>query len=224
MINLGDIPVHVPMRERVHYLKYRKKNIDRLVQSKDSSATFSLDLADDLDYYNLYDNILTVFVDKKAGTGTERISKSELRHIKKQLKSINKYTPFEVKSVRKKSQADVALVKFNSIKKDLGSDGLGSWVTDPDEFGLGISAVIWEDSIVGNNRKRSEFDTRTTISHEIGHMLGLDHPVTDFFGEHPNTIMGGDEAIELDGPFLTQSDLNLIKKGWQQLHSYQEML
>ena len=224
MFNLGDNPVHDPMRERVPYLKYRKRNIDHIVQSKDSSATFSLDLADDLDYYNLYDDILTVFVDKKAGTGTERITRSELKHIKKQLKSINKYTPFEVKSVRKKSQADVALVKFNSIKKDLGSDGLGSWVTDPDEFGLGISAIIWEDSIEGKSRKRSEFDTRTTISHEIGHMLGLDHPLTDFFGEHPNTIMGGDEVIELDGPFLTQPDLNLIKEGWQQFSSYQEML
>ena len=55
-------------------------------------------------------------------------------------------------------------------------------------------------------------------------MLGLDHPLTDFFGEHPNTIMGGDEVIELDGPFLTQSDLNLIKKGWQHLPGYQETL
>ena len=224
MSNLGDNLFHIPRRERVPPLKYRNKNSNRLIQSKDTSATFSLELADDLDYYNLYDNILTVFVDKKAGTGTERITKSELKHIKKQLKSINKYTPFEVKSVRKKSQADVAFFKFNSIKKDLGSDGLGLWVTDPDEFGLGISAVIWEDSIVGNSRKRSAFDTRTSISHEIGHMLGLDHPLTDFFDEHPNTIMGGDEVIELDGPFLTQSDLNLIKEGWQQLPGYQSTL
>lgn len=212
------------MQRRAPHLKYRKKNVDSIVQSQETSATFSFELADFLDYYNLNDNILTVFIDKKADLGTEGITRGESKHIKKQLKLINKYIPFVVKTARNKSKADVALVKFNSIKKDLGTDGLGFWASDPDDFGLGISAVIWEDSIVGNSRKRSVFDTKSTISHEIGHMVGLDHPLTDFFDEHPNTIMGGDEVIEVDGPFLTQSDLNLIKIGWQQLPNYQATL
>ena len=45
-------------------------------------------------------------------------------------------------------------------------------------------------------------------------MLGLQHPVTEFFDDHPHTIMGGDELVEKDGPYLTKYDLDLLSKGW----------
>jgi len=47
-------------------------------------------------------------------------------------------------------------------------------------------------------------------------MFGLQHPITEFFDDHPHTIMGGDEQIEQEGPFLTKEDLNLIAKGWSE--------
>ena len=56
-----------------------------LVKSTDSKATFDLSLADDLAYYYLEDNILKIFIDKKATMGTEKIRKKELNHINKQL-------------------------------------------------------------------------------------------------------------------------------------------
>ena len=40
-------------------------------------------------------------------------------------------------------------------------------------------------------------------------MLGLQHPVTEFFNDHPNTFMGGDELVEKDGPYLTKYDLEI---------------
>ena len=185
-----------------------------LVKSRESNATFALDLADDLDFYALGDNVLSVFVDKKGLIGTERISKKERKHIKQQFAELDDVIDFQIKFVKSKRKADVAFSKFNSILDDLGEDSLGFWNSDPNAFGFGISSVIWEDSVIEGDEKLSKFDTLTTISHEIGHMLGLEHPITEFFDDHPNTIMGGDEQIEQEGPFLTQEDLNLIAKGW----------
>ena len=55
-------------------------------------------------------------------------------------------------------------------------------------------------------------------------MMGLEHPVTEFFDDHPHTILGGDEIIEMDGPFLTPSDLKLIKKGWDYYNQNTELV
>ena len=185
-----------------------------IVKSKKITATFDLDLADYLDESSLADKELTVYVDKKASIGTRKISKKEIKHIKKQFKSfdLDEITGFSIKFVKNPNKADVALAKFNNLAKDVGDEGLGFW--DPgDSFKLGLPSVIWEQSKTGN-RRLDEFDTKTTISHEIGHMLGLQHPITEFYKDHPNTIMGGDELVERDGPFLTRQDLNLMSKGW----------
>ena len=60
-----------------------------LVKSSKTTATFSLDLADWLDYTSLADKRLTVFVDKKATIGTQKITGKEIKHIKKQFKAID---------------------------------------------------------------------------------------------------------------------------------------
>ena len=183
-----------------------------LVKSSKTTATFSLDLADWLDYTSLADKRLTVFVDKKATIGTQKITGKEIKHIKKQFKAIDDITGFKIKITKKVKNADVGLVKFKNLAKDIGDDGLGFW--DPgDSFELGLQSIVWEQSKTGN-RKLDVFDTKTTISHEIGHMLGLEHPITKFFDDHPQTIMGGDELIERDGPFLTKKDLKLMSTGW----------
>ena len=185
-----------------------------IVHSTKTTATFDLDLADYLDYSSLADKELTIYVDRKAAIGTRKISRKEIKHIKKQIQSfdIDDITGFSIKFVKNSSKADVALAKFKNLAKDVGDDGLGFW--DPgDSFGLGLQSVIWEQSKTGN-RKLDIFDTKTTISHELGHMLGLQHPITEFSEDHPNTIMGGEELDERDGPFLTKQDLDLMSKGW----------
>ena len=182
-----------------------------IVKSSATTATFDLDLADWLDYTSLTDKKLTVFADKRALIGTQKINREEIRHIKKQFKAIDVITGFKIKLVKTIKKADIGLAKFKNLAKDVGSEGIGFW--DPgDSFKLGLQSVIWEQSKTGN-RNSDAFDTKTTISHEIGHMLGLQHPITKFFNNHPNTIMGGDEVIERDGPFLTKEDLNLLEKG-----------
>ena len=184
-----------------------------LVKSPDSKATFDLSLADDLDYYYLEDNTLKIFIDKKAKMGTEKIRKEELKHINKQLKSLEDLVEFDIKVVKTPAKADIGMAKFNNMLDDLGEDSIGAW--DPaDNFDLGLPSICWEDTIIKNDKKLAKFDTKSTISHEIGHIFGLEHPLTDFFDDHPNTIMGGDELIEQDGPFLTKQDLNLIARGW----------
>jgi hypothetical protein len=183
-----------------------------LVKSIKTTATFDLDLADWLDYTSLADATLNVFIDKKAIIGTKKIGKQEFKHIKSQFKAFDNITGFKIKVVDNIKKADAGLVKFKNIAKDLDAEGLGFW--DPgDDFDLGLQSVIWQQSKTGNKRL-NKFDTNTTISHEIGHMLGLQHPTTDFFDDHPKTIMGGDELVERDGPFLTKDDLDLISAGW----------
>tara|TARA_B100001939_G_C16800246_1_gene555268 strand:- start:58 stop:720 length:663 start_codon:yes stop_codon:yes gene_type:complete len=184
-----------------------------LVKSNKTTATFDLDLADWLDYTSLADKKLTVFVDKKATIGTAKIPIWEQKYIKQQFKRIDDITGFEIKYAYNSKKADVALTKFKNISKDIdNAEGPGFW--DPgDSSELGLQSIVWEQSNTGN-RKLDKFDTKTTISHEIGHMLGLQHPVTEFFDDHPNTIMGGDELVEKDGPYLTKYDLDLLSKGW----------
>lgn len=184
-----------------------------LVKSTDSKATFDLSMADHTDYYYLDDNVLKIFIDKKAIMGTETIGKKEIKHIKKQIKDIGNLIKFDIKVVKKIGEADVGMAKFNNMLDDLGEDSVGTW--DPaNNFDLRLPSVCWEDTIIKNDKKLAKFDTKTTISHEIGHIFGLEHPLTDFFDDHPKTIMGGNELIEQDGPFLTKQDLNLIALGW----------
>ena len=137
----------------------------------------------------------------------------EQKYIKRQFKRIDDITGFEIKYAYNANKADVALTKFKNISQDIdNAEGPGFW--DPgDSSELGLQSIVWEQSKTGN-RKLDKFDTKTTISHEIGHMLGLQHPVTEFFNDHPNTIMGGDELVEKDGPYLTKYDLELLSKGW----------
>ena len=201
-------------------LKYLQK-LDRqglLVKSSKTNATFDLSLADDLDYYHLDDNTLKIFIDKKDKIGTEKIHKKEIKHIKKQLSYIENLVEFDIKFVKKSGRADIGMAKFNDMLDDLGEDSVGVW--DPsDNLDLGLPFLCWEDTIIKNNKKLAKFDTKTTISHEIGHIFGLEHPLTDFFDDHPKTIMGGDELIEQDGPFLTKQDLKLLAKGWDDYES-----
>ena len=183
-----------------------------LIKSDKTNATFDLDLADWLDYTSLADLTLSVFVDKKAVVGTKKISNKEFKHIRKQFKAFDEVTGFDIKFVNNVKEADVGIVKFKNMARDIGREGPGVYDTG-DSYGLGIKSVIYEQSKTGN-KKLNKFDTKTTISHEIGHVLGLQHPITDFFDDHPNTIMGGDEIVERDGPFLTKHDLDLISAGW----------
>ena len=201
----------------IDYLKEQDSQ-GLLVKSAGSTATFDLSLAADLDYYYLGDNTLSIFVDKKATMGTEKISEKELKHINKQLKSLEDLVEFEIKTVKTPAKADIGVVKFNSMFDDLGEESVGAW--DPaNNFDLGLPSICWEDTIIKNGKKLAKFDTKTTISHEIGHVFGLEHPLTKFFGKHPNTIMGGDELLEQDGPFLTKQDLNLLAQGWDVYNS-----
>ena len=206
------VHIHPKGDAELDYLKEQDSQ-GLLVNLPDSNANFDLSIADDLDYYHLDDNILKIFIDKKASIGTERIRKKEVKHIKQQLKDIEDLIKFEIKLVKRPGKADVGMAKFNDMLDDLGEDSVGMW--DPaDTFDLGLPSVCWQDTIIKNNKNLAKFDTKTTISHEIGHIFGLEHPLTDFFDDHPNTIMGGDELIEQDGPFLTKQDLNLIALGW----------
>ncbi len=196
------------------HLDYVKKldAEELLIKSDKTNATFDLDLSDWLDYSSLADSTLSVLVDKKAVVGTKKIRNKEFKHIGKQFKAFDEVTGFNIKFVNNINEADAGIVQFKNMARDIGREGPGIW--DPgDSYGLGLQSVIYEQSKTVN-KKLDKFDTKTTISHEIGHLLGLQHPITDFFDDHPNTIMGGDELVERDGPFLTKHDLDLIFAGW----------
>jgi len=183
----------------------RDKLWDTLILSATgtSDATFSFNSADGIIYDYAYDdNKITIYLDTENELGDSRVSKKEAKHFKKQAKKVEKVIDkvtmnyFDIEYVDDPSAADIKVINI-----DDDEDSLGYWDSDG-------GRLVYQSQEDG--KKLRKWDIKNTISHEIGHMFGLDHVLGNYFDSHPNTIMGGDEKITK----LTKGDLNLITQGW----------
>jgi len=168
-----------------------------------SDATFSFTLADWAIYdYAYEDNKITVYIDTENKYGDVSVSRKEARHFKKQIKKVEKTIDkvtgnyFDIEYVNDPDIADIKVINVDDAE-----DSEGYW--DPHE-----GRLVYQSQ--KNGKRLRKWEIKNTISHEIGHVFGLEHVLGNYYESHLNTIMGGEEKMTK----LTSGDLELIAQGW----------
>ena len=187
-----------------------------------TAASFDWLLADDLWYgvEGAPGKVISIYVDTNEIIGNEEVAKKEFKHIKSQFKTVEAAidpvtgNAFDLKVTKAEKFAettDIRVYKVEDMKKDYGEDSTGNWDS-------GDLDLVYQDEQGGYSEKSNKDLIKETLSHEIGHIFGLDHPVDslesrDYF---PNTIMNCCEGFT--DTILTNGDLGLLAYGW--LHTF----
>ena len=118
---------------------------------------------------------------------------------------------FDIKLTTKPGYYDFSIFHSLNIGKLLGT-GKGGY---SGVWALSRPAVIYQRAIKGKKENKDILpseEIKETLSHELGHAFGLNHPLGDLYKKHENTIMGGPTVTS---KFLTQGDLKLLGQGWK---------
>ena len=189
-------------QELVSGLKLKSDTID-------TAATFKFQSPDYTFWKHGSDGVVTINIDRKGNYGP-KVTKAEAKHLRKQFR--------QVEAVIDEVTGDAFDFKFT--KKHRKADLKAHVVTDETSI-LEGSRAFWSNAygILGWERYEhgyllSQEQILTTLSHEVGHVVGLDHPEnydSTLNLPYPNTVMGGYEPL-ID---LTSGDLDLISKAWE---------
>ena len=175
----------------------------------DTAATFKFTGPDFTFWKHGSDGIVTINIDRKGNYGP-KVTKTKARHLRKQFK--------QVEAVIDEVTGDAFDFKFT--KKHKHADLKAYVVTDETSLSEGSRAfwsnahgvLAWERYEHG--KPLSEQQILTTLSHEVGHVVGLDHPENydhTLNLPYPNTVMGGYEPLIN----LTPGDLDFVSKAWE---------
>lgn len=134
------------------------------------------------------------YIDKKGGAGKAiglddpaKMIKAEENHIVNDLKTLSKYTGLTFKRTKNWDDSAFDIFKVNSFKRQ---DLLG-YMTQTD---FGNAMVFREDS--------DQNEEKQTITHEIGHGVGLSHPYQEPSNpkyDTRNTVMSYNSALNSNG-------------------------
>jgi len=217
-------------------------------KSEQTSATFDYLLADSLWYRvdGTLGEIITIYVDVSKTIGDMKVTHKEFRHIEMQLEAVedridpvtgNAFDIIVTTDTNHASNSDIRLFKTESMRENYDDDSVGIW--HPGEMNLiyqhdqrgGKEHSIFDyikqtnfsfPSIFGSTNQDSNLDyIKETLSHEIGHIFGLHHPLDsledrEYFSD---TIMNCCEGYT--ATFLTEGDLELLAYGWE--HTFDHM-
>ena len=225
MSNSTEVNLNPPSKFTLENLREKPIITD---PKKQTSATFDFGLADWLWYKTEGSpgKQISIYVDKCEKIGNQEVSKKEFKHIKKQFQIIEPQidavtgNAFDIKITKNEeleNQTDIRIFKVKKIRKIYGEDHVGMWI--PKDLDLVYEGDMrgdsW-DSEVSNMKLIKE-----TLSHEIGHIFGLDHPLdsVETRAYFPDTSMNCCEGFT--DTFLTNGDLGLLAYGW--LHTFPHM-
>ena len=161
--------------------------------------TFETGIADD--------GKLFVFIDRKGLYG-DKMTRREFKHTKRVLKQIEKVTGVDIvtgtgRKFSRRSELDI-------IQADPdGQDGGAIGVWSPQEWG----AIIAYENFSGGVRS-DDYIELSTITHEIGHAFGLDHPPGGGFDPNyttADTIMSYNDTGEIG---FSRSDIQTLRDIW----------
>ena len=153
------------------------------------------------------DGRLFVFVDRKGFYG-ERMTRKEFKHTKRVLRQIEDITGVDIKlgtSIKFERKSELDIIQVDPDGQDYGVVGVWS----PEEWG----AVIAYENFSGGVRY-DDYIELSTITHELGHAFGLDHPPGG--GYDPNyttadTIMSYNDTGEIG---FSRSDIQQLDAIW----------
>lgn len=115
-----------------------------------------------LDRFSGRDGVVNVWINRRGAFGALSVSRLEERFIRNTLRQLDRITGLRFAyTSRRASDLDISAVD------DLGGDTIGLATRHRGWFD-----VAWE----GRRGGRLTSSERRTINHEIGHVLGLDHP------------------------------------------------
>ncbi len=147
------------------------------------------------------DGIVEYWINDAGRFGMLEMSGKEARFVRRTFRRLDSITGLRFKERRGPRSTDIDV----HSAEQLGSGIVGSAVTNNGWFD-----VIWRDER-GGRLTRNE---RSTIRHELGHVLGLDHPYGDGFNrryDSSDTVMS-----YYDGGFAnyTSSDVKALQALW----------
>ena len=153
----------------------------------------------------LDDGRLFVFVDRKGLYG-DKMTRKEFKHTKKVLRQIENVTGVDIvtgsgRKFERKSELDV--IQLDPDGQDYGTVGIWS----PEDWG---STILYED-FTGTGDDYLEL---STITHELGHAFGLDHPSGGGYDpryDTGDTIMSYNDTGEIG---FSRSDLATLDQIW----------
>lgn len=136
--------------------------------------------AQDLWRWSGRDGIVNYWMDDTEGFYGERISRSEQHFIRRTFSKIEEITGLKFKRLTRFNEpsTDIAILAADSITDANGNmqDGYAEPVT-----GRGRSSrwfeVVWDNKREGRLTKTDKY----LITHELGHVIGLDHPYGNGF-------------------------------------------
>lgn len=203
--------------------------------SKQTSATFDYILADAF-WYNVEGTPgkqVSIYVDTSKNIGNLEVPKEEFKHIKKQFQIIESVVDpvtgnaFDIKVTKNEelaNQTDIKIFSVKNIRKIYGEDSTGIW--DPSNMQIVYEGNYEYDSDhfeASDSKPSNTKGNKENLSHEIGHIFGLDHPLDSLKPRayFPDTIMNCCEGFT--DTLLTDGDLGLLAYGWLQTfpHMYQ---
>ncbi|SBO44442.1 reprolysin-like metallopeptidase [Cyanobium sp. NIES-981] len=154
-----------------------------------------------LDRFSGGDGVVHYWINRRGSGGAVPISRVEARFIRRVFSRVDQVTGLRLVEKRSRRASDIDV----SNVVDLGGSTIGLA-----RMRRGWFELFWEDRI-GSGLSRGE---RRTITHEIGHAFGLDHP----FGSGFNPLYDTSDTImsynTTRNSTFTASDVRALQFLW----------